>query len=155
MGKSNVLLLFLFQLLFSSCSFMLIKSHTTYFGSTINRTLFEQGLPLFLYFLERRSKAFHGMASPLTVCGAATGSIAGTVPHFYPLSSYFQQIWIWQASFTGIAETLLIVTSIVRDVDRGPGCPGCGLLQLRACIGVTRLVFLEVRKHSMFYPYST
>lgn len=138
---------------------MLSKSHTNYFASTINTALFDQGLPLFFCFLRDKVRGFpwNGKSpqNPLTIRGAAAGPVTGTVPHFYPLPSYFQQIWIWQASFTGIAKPLLIVASVIRDVDGCPGGPWCGLLQLWACIGVTRLVFLEVKIHSMFYSYST
>lgn len=63
----------------------------------------------------------------LTVSGAASGSIAGAVAHFNPLSSYFQETWVGDPRFAGVAETLLIVASIVRNIDRGPRSPGCRL----------------------------
>lgn len=83
-----------------------------------------------------------GPGGPLTIRGAAAGSVAGTVPHLDSLPSHFQQVWVRQAGFAGIAEPLLVVAPVVRDVDGCPGRPGRGLLQLGARVGVARLVLL-------------
>lgn len=88
----------------------------------------------------------------LTVCGAAAGPVAGTVPHLDSLPSHFQQVWVGQAGFAGVPESLLVVATVVGDVDRRPGRPGRGLLQLRTRIGVTGLVFLGEKAHSVSHP---
>lgn len=84
-----------------------------------------------------------GLRSALTVGGAAGGSVAGAVAHLDPLPAHLQQAGIWDASFARVAEALLIVAAVVRDVDRGPGGPGCGLLQVGTRQGVARLVLLQ------------
>jgi hypothetical protein len=93
----------------------------------------------------------HGCVGPhgtsLTIRGAAAGPITRAVAHFDPLPPHFQQIWIGQAGFARVSESLLIVAPVVRDVDRSPGSPGCGLLQLRTRIGVTRLILLGEKTH--------
>lgn len=73
---------------------------------------------------------------PLTVRGAAGGSVAGAVAHLDPLPAHLQQAGIGNASFARVAEALLIVAPVVRDVDRGPGGPRRGLLQVRTGQGV-------------------
>lgn len=113
-----------------------------------------ENIPLLFYDFRDGSNAclwewVSAGGSPLTVCGAATGSITGTVPHLDSLPSHFQQIWIRQAGFAGVAEPLLIVAPVVRDVDGRPGSPGCGLLQLGARVGVARLVLLGGKGHGM------
>lgn len=89
----------------------------------------------------------------LTVGGAAAGSITRTVPHLNSLPSHFQQVWIRQAGLARVPKSLLVVAPIVRDVDRCPGCPGCGLFQLRAWVGITRLVLLEEKTHEVCLSY--
>lgn len=74
--------------------------------------------------------------SALTVRGAAGGSVAGAVAHLDPLPAHLQQAGIGNASFARVAEALLIVAPVVRDVDGGPGGPRRGLLQVRTGQGV-------------------
>lgn len=88
----------------------------------------------------------------LTICGAAAGSITGTVAHLNSLPPHFQQVGVRQAGLAGVPEPLLIVATIVRDVDRRPWSPGRGLLQLGTRVGVTGLVFLGKKTHSISNP---
>lgn len=76
--------------------------------------------PLFFQNLEKKSKAYipgldwtEPWRPPLTICGAATGAITGTIAHFNSLSPHFQQIWVRQAGFAGIPKPLFIVATIV------------------------------------------
>lgn len=65
---------------------------------------------------------------PLTVRGAAGGPVAGAVAHLDPLPAHLQQARVRDASPAGVAETLLVVAAVVRDVDGRPRSPRCGLL---------------------------
>lgn len=49
----------------------------------------------------------------LTVCGAAAGAVAGAVAHLDALPPHLQQAGVGQARLAGVAETLLIVTTVV------------------------------------------
>lgn len=82
------------------------------------------------------------MAPLLTIRGAAAGAVTRTIPHFDSLSPHFQQIRVGKAGFARVSKPLLVVASVVRDVDGRPGRPGRGLLQLRARVGITWLVLL-------------
>lgn len=97
-----------------------------------------------------------GTVSPpgplLTVCGAAAGPVAGTVPHLDPLPPHLQQIRVRQAGLARVAEALLVVAAVVRDVDWRPGRPGRGLLQLRAGVGIARLVLLGEKRRAVGPP---
>ena len=78
----------------------------------------------------------------LTISGAASGAVAGAVAHLDPLPAHLQQVGVGHTRFTGVAEALLIMAAVVRDVDRGPGRPWSGLLQIRTGEGVAGLVLL-------------
>lgn len=82
----------------------------------------------------------------LTVSGAASGTVAGAVAHLNPLSPNFQKTWVRDARFASVAESLLVVPTIVRDIDWCPWSPGCCLLEVRTWQGVARLVLLSVQK---------
>lgn len=72
----------------------------------------------------------------LTVCGAARGPITGAVTHLNPLPSHLQETRVGDASLASVAEALLVMATIVGDVNGRPGGPGCGLLQVGAGEGV-------------------
>lgn len=82
-------------------------------------------------------------AEGLTVCGAASGAVAGAVAHLDALPSHFQQTRFRDASLASVAEALLVVAAVVGDVDGRPGGPGRGLLQVGAGQAVARLVLLQ------------
>lgn len=64
--------------------------------------------------------------SLLTICWAPAGAVAGTITHFNPLPSHLQQIWVRQACFAGVSESLFVVTTIVWNINGSPRCPrGC------------------------------
>lgn len=90
-----------------------------------------------------------GQAKGLTVCGAASGAVAGAVAHLDALPAHLQQTRVRDASLAGVAEALLVVAAVVGNVDGRPGGPGRGLLQVGAGQGVARLVLLQCGRNKL------
>lgn len=90
-----------------------------------------------------------GPAEGLTVGGAAGGAVAGAVAHLDALPPHLQETGVGDARLAGVAEALLVVATVVGDVDGRPGRPGRGLLQVGAGQAVARLVLLQHARNKL------